>query len=782
MPTCQFFEVEINYRNPDRLYGGTQDQSSPRSLSANTDNWAQGNGGDGGYVNVDHTNPEVFYSEWQYGVLWKTTNDGASYTQVLNGIDPGEPCEYVTPVVMDLNDPNVLYYGTNRLYKTVDGANLWTPISPTLSFSGGMITTIAPARSDDQVIYVGGSQGRVWVTTNGGENWSPLYSSLPNLWVTRLQVDPYDAAIAYVTLSGYYPYGSSKTPHIYRTTNFGQTWVDISGNLVNTPINDVIVDYFNDNTLYIATDVGVYRTTDLGVTWTPYGTGMPLVVVADLAYHPPTKTLVAGTHGRSMYRLSIECSDLTDSDGDGVCDDYDNCPGTANPDQADADMDMVGDICDDCYDTDRDGYGNPGFGNDCPDDNCSAVYNPDQADTDGDGVGDVCLFAPITWDTVNTACTRLQVCSDGGYGGPYGCCMDYSHVGDCAGRYIASGGCVISYYDVVRGPVAANALFNGDDFRPIYGRVDQAPTQTTPDYELYETGTMITRDSAFALDITWWAPNSVEDCHFVIQRKKVYDYGGHTTFLLSIGDIIDWDVPAYPDKNRGGYDSAYGLIYQYGGPSDDPGHDCRDNTRRFGGMAMLGSYSTSDRTVNTVPYGGHIQRIVPVMDLGTMTIDPEYLFSLMHQQGYSVPSYAEDHFSCMIYEAGLTPDVDDTLYIYSALISILDGTLDDLRSQVDRARAWADEYLGLYNCCAGRVGDANGSGEDEPTISDISVLIDAKFISGSCEGIVACLTEADVNQSGGSNPTCSDITISDISMLIDYLFITGSTLGLAECL
>ena len=86
-------------------------------------------------------------------------------------------------------------------------------------------------------------------------------------------------------------------------------------------------------------------------------------------------------------------------------------------------------------------------------------------------------------------------------------------------------------------------------------------------------------------------------------------------------------------------------------------------------------------------------------------------------------------------------------------------------------------------CCAGRVGDANGEGGDEPTISDISTLIDAKFITGSCDGIIDCLTEADINQSGGLSATCDDITISDISTLIDYLFITGpETATLPDCL
>jgi hypothetical protein len=94
-----------------------------------------------------------------------------------------------------------------------------------------------------------------------------------------------------------------------------------------------------------------------------------------------------------------------------------------------------------------------------------------------------------------------------------------------------------------------------------------------------------------------------------------------------------------------------------------------------------------------------------------------------------------------------------------------------------------DVEIASTTCCLGRVGDANGAGGDEPTISDISVMIDAKFISGTCEGKIVCLAEADTNQSGGSSPTCDDITISDISTLIDYLFITGpQTATLLECL
>jgi len=82
-------------------------------------------------------------------------------------------------------------------------------------------------------------------------------------------------------------------------------------------------------------------------------------------------------------------------------------------------------------------------------------------------------------------------------------------------------------------------------------------------------------------------------------------------------------------------------------------------------------------------------------------------------------------------------------------------------------------------CCEGRVGDANGEGGDEPTIGDVSTLIDMLFLSLNP---IVCLPEGDIDQSGGPDPVAGAITIGDVSTLIDYLFITGSSLGLPDCL
>jgi len=120
-------------------------------------------------------------------------------------------------------------------------------------------------------------------------------------------VDPYDESIAYATFSGHRVAGT--LPHIYRTTDYGTNWVSISSSLPEGPINDVIIDPQNPSVLYVGSDVGVYATYDLGGSWEPLGTGLPITTVHDLAFHEPTRKLVAGTHGRSMFSCQLAATD-----------------------------------------------------------------------------------------------------------------------------------------------------------------------------------------------------------------------------------------------------------------------------------------------------------------------------------------------------------------------------------------------------------------------------------------------------------------------------------------
>jgi len=114
-----------------------------------------------------------------------------------------------------------------------------------------------------------------------------------------------------VTLSGY-RYDNA-LPHVYRSTDGGSAWEDISGNLPDAPVNDIIVDPALDSTLYLATDFGVFVTRTLGEYWQMLGDDLPNVPVVDLDFHQPTRTLVAATYGRSMYSFDVDqLVDLTD--------------------------------------------------------------------------------------------------------------------------------------------------------------------------------------------------------------------------------------------------------------------------------------------------------------------------------------------------------------------------------------------------------------------------------------------------------------------------------------
>ncbi len=309
LPITQFYTCEVDYQYPERLYGGTQDNGTNRTMTGSTDDWESIYWGDGFYVLVDPTDNNYVYAEYQYGNFAKSTNGGNSFNTAMNGISSSDRKNWNTPVVFDPSNPEILYYGANRLYKTTNRASNWTAISTDLTNGAGVnltygtITTISVSPVDPEIVYVGTDDGNVWVSATNGMGWEYLSVDLPSMWVTRVAADPIEENTAYVTFSGYR--WDEFLPHIFRTTDKGQSWEDISSNLPESPINDVIVDPENNSTLYIASDVGVYFTEDLGENWEMMGSNLPNVPVLDLTLHNDTRTLVAATYGRSMYTYDL---------------------------------------------------------------------------------------------------------------------------------------------------------------------------------------------------------------------------------------------------------------------------------------------------------------------------------------------------------------------------------------------------------------------------------------------------------------------------------------------
>ncbi|MBK9225619.1 MAG: T9SS type A sorting domain-containing protein [Ignavibacteria bacterium] len=307
LPVTQFYEIGIDKTNPQRLYGGTQDNGTNRTTTGGLGDWASIYGGDGFYVIVDYTNPNVIYAESQNGALGKSTNGGASFSGATSGINSSEKKNWSTPVIMDPNNNNILYYGTNKVYRTTNAASSWTAVSPDLTNGNqarlGTVATIAVAKTNSNIIMAGTDDANVWITTNNGTNWSKVSTTLPYRWITRVAFDPTNDNIAYVTYNGLK--WKDPQPHVFRTTNRGQTWQDISSNLPDAPINAFDIDPLRPNVLFVGSDVGAYVSFNSGGSWHFLGSGLPMVSVYDFKIHPTANYLVAGTHGRSMYKIDL---------------------------------------------------------------------------------------------------------------------------------------------------------------------------------------------------------------------------------------------------------------------------------------------------------------------------------------------------------------------------------------------------------------------------------------------------------------------------------------------
>ena len=208
----------------------------------------------------------------------------------------------------DPNDPSVMYYAGNILNRSTDRGQTWSAISPDLTggpgndpqYPYGTITTVAAATTDPERLYVGTDDSRVWTSPDGGESWERIDAELPERWVTRVRVDPTDEDVVFATFSGFRR--GESAAHVFRSENAGQTWDDISANLPNAPVNDLVI---SGDQLYVANDIGVYTSPSNGHSWRAFNDNLPRTPIMELRVHEPTGTLTAGTFGRGMYRVQI---------------------------------------------------------------------------------------------------------------------------------------------------------------------------------------------------------------------------------------------------------------------------------------------------------------------------------------------------------------------------------------------------------------------------------------------------------------------------------------------
>lgn len=302
----QFYPgASLHPTNANFALGGTQDNGSLRWTGTNS--WTELYGGDGAFTAIDHSDPNNdYYVSSQYLNIVKTTNGGSSFSSATNGLTDANTTNapFIAPYVICPNNAAILIAGSNNVWKTTNYASSWSSNSPDPIDPGGQqIRSLAFAPSDTSCnTYLAGlKDGKMYRTTNGGASWTNITGSLPARGINDIAIEPTNANIAYVALSGY---GGS---HLYKTTNLlgsTPTWFATDTGIPDIPVNAVLIDPTDTNYVYIGSDIGIFRSTNAGSSWQLFMNGHPKVPVHDLVANATTNTIISFTHGRSAFKLT----------------------------------------------------------------------------------------------------------------------------------------------------------------------------------------------------------------------------------------------------------------------------------------------------------------------------------------------------------------------------------------------------------------------------------------------------------------------------------------------
>ncbi len=319
IPTTQFYRVAYNPHRPDLYYGGAQDNGTTGGNRDSINNWPRLWGGDGFQAIFHPTDPNIYYFETQRGNINVTIDGGENWLDGNAGLD-GETRNWDMPYILSPHDPNILYAGTDKLFRSDIGPEpFYIPMTDTLTdFGGNTYHTISTLDESPLVVgqvYVGTTDGNVWRTQFNGifHESVNISSGLPDRYVTSIKASPTYANTVFVTHSGYR--ANEYLPRIHRSDNGGSNWIDISSNLPDIAINDVyLIPERGDSVIFVATDGGVYGTVDGGSNWERLGVNMPIIPVNDLEYNAAKRELVAATYARSIQSYDLnEILDETSS-------------------------------------------------------------------------------------------------------------------------------------------------------------------------------------------------------------------------------------------------------------------------------------------------------------------------------------------------------------------------------------------------------------------------------------------------------------------------------------